>query len=134
MYTTELIEDAVEDPSVLVNNDVRAAFADWVDSNALGRNAAGTIVGSYNSELSETTQTVELGTAADAIPIAISAAMSLIEGNGYTPTGTILAHDGKSVLRNARMAVETANPLFQAFNSGAGPTDIYGLPLSYTTN
>jgi hypothetical protein len=49
MYTEELIEDAVEDPTVLINNDVRAAFADYVDSNALGRNASGTIVGSFNS-------------------------------------------------------------------------------------
>jgi hypothetical protein len=31
MYTEELIEDAVEDPTVLINNDVRAAFADYVD-------------------------------------------------------------------------------------------------------
>ena len=134
MYTQELIEDAVEDPTVLINNDVRAAFADWVDTNALGRNAAGTIVGSFNSELSETTSTVELGTTADAIPVAISAAMSTIEGNGYTPTGVILAHDARAVLRNARQAVETASPLFQPFNSASAPGDIYGLPLRYTTN
>ena len=134
MYTEELIEDAVEDPTVLINNDVRAAFADWVDTNALGRNAAGTIVGSFNSELSETTSTTELGTTADAIPAAISAAMATIEGNGYTPTGVILAHDGRASLRNARMAVETASPLFQPFNSPAAPADIYGLALRYTTN
>ncbi len=134
MYTEELIEDAVEDPTVLINNDVRRAFATWVDSNALGRTAAGTIVGAFNSELSETTSTVELGTAADALPVAISAAMTTIEGNGYTPTGVILAHDGKSTLRNARMAVETASPLFQPFSSPSAPADIYGLALRYTTN
>ncbi len=134
MYTQELIEDAVEDPTVLINNDVRKAFADWVDTNALGRNAAGTIVGSFNSELSETTTTVELGTTADAIPVAISSAMATIEANGYEPTGVILASDGKASLRNARMAVETANPLFQPFNSAAAPPDIYGLPLRWTTN
>jgi len=134
MYTEELIEDATEDPSVLINNDVRSAFADWVDANALGRNAAGTIVGAFNSELSETTSTVELGTTADAIPIAISSAMSTIEGNGYTPNGVILAHDGRSALRNARQAVETATPLFQPFNAPAAPESIYGLSLRYTTN
>ncbi len=41
MYTEELIEDAQDDPTVLINNDVRAAFADLIDSHALGRNAAG---------------------------------------------------------------------------------------------
>lgn len=134
MYTEELIEDAVEDPTVLINNDVRAAFSDYIDSNALGRNAAGTIVGAFNSELSETTSTIELGTGGDALPVAISAAMATIEGNGYTPTGAILAHDGKAHLRNARMTVETATPLFQPFGSSSAPGDIYGLPLRYTTN
>lgn len=134
MYTQELIDDAVEDPTILINNDVRAAFADWVDSNALGRNAAGTIVGSFNSELSETTSTVELGTTGDALARAVSAGMATIEGNGYTPTGVILAHDGRQHLRDARSTVETANPLYSggAFQQ---PTDnLYGLGLRYTTN
>ena len=48
MYTEELIEDAQTDPTILINQDVRAAFADYIDSNALGRNAAGTIVGAFN--------------------------------------------------------------------------------------
>jgi HK97 family phage major capsid protein len=134
MYTQEMIDDGLQDPTLLINDDVRAAAADWVDSNALGRNAAGTIVGSFNSELSETTQTVELGTTGDAIPVAISSAMATIEANGYTPTGAILASDAKASLRNARMTVETASPLFQPYNSAAAPSDIYGLPLRYTTN
>jgi HK97 family phage major capsid protein len=112
MYTEELIEDAVEDPTVLINNDVRAAFADWVDTNALGRNAAGTIVGSFNSELSETTQTVELGTTGDALAVAVSSAMALIEANGYQPNGVILANDARAHLRNARAAVETTSPVY----------------------
>ena len=134
MYTQEMIDDAVEDPTLLINDDVRAAAADWVDTNALGRNAAGTIVSSFNSELSETTQTVELGTGGDAIPVAVSSAMATIEANGYSPTGAIMAFDAKASLRNARMTVETASPLFQPFNSGSAPSDIYGLPLRYTTN
>jgi HK97 family phage major capsid protein len=134
MYTQELIDDAVEDPSVLINDDVRAAANDWIDSNALGRNAAGTIVGSFNSELSETTTTVELGTGGDAIPIAVSSAMATLEANGYTPTGAIMAFDAKASLRNARMTVETSTPLFQPFNSSSAPGDIYGIPLRYTTN
>jgi HK97 family phage major capsid protein len=134
MYTEELIEDAVEDPTILINNDVRAAFADWVDSNALGRNAAGTIVGSFNSELSETSQTVELGTSGDALAVAISSAMALIEANGYTPTGAILANDGRAHLRNARGPGDNAaNPLYTPGFSASLPPELY-VPIRFTTN
>ena len=137
MYTTELIEDAVEDPTVLINNDVRAAFADWVDSNALGRNAAGAITGSFNSELSETSQTVELGSTGDALAQAISAAMAKIEGNGYTPTGAILASDGKAHLRDARTTGDASIPLYSGgVQNGFQQVDpvLYGIPLRFTTN
>lgn len=134
MYTQELIDDAIQDPSILVNDDVRAAATDWIDSNALGRNAAGTIVGSFNSELAETTNTVELGTGGDAIPRAISAAMAEITSNGYNPTGVIMAWDGEQQLRDARATVETATPVFQPFDSASGPQSVYGLPLRFTTN
>lgn len=133
MYSEELVEDAVEDPTVLINNDVRAAFADYVDSNALGRNAAGTIVGSFNSELAETTQTVELGTTGDALALAVSAAMAKVEANGYQPTGVILANDGRAHLRNARATVETTMPVYST--GYTMPTnELYGLPLRFTTN
>lgn len=136
MYTTELIEDAVEDPTVLINNDVRAAFADYVDSNALGRNAAGTIVGSFNSELSETTQTVELGTAGDALATAVSAAMALVEANGYVPNGVILANDARAHLRNARGPGDNAaTPLYTPGGAFTQPvSELWGLALRYTTN
>jgi HK97 family phage major capsid protein len=135
MYTQELIDDAVSDPTLLINDDVRAAAADWIDTNALGRNASGQIVGAFNSELSETTQTVELAnTGADAIPKAVSSAIATIRGNGYNPTGAILAWDAEQAFRDARMAVETASPLFQPFGAASAPGEIYGLPLRYTTN
>jgi HK97 family phage major capsid protein len=135
MYTQELIDDAIEDPSLLINDDVRAAAADWIDTNALGRNAAGQIVGAFNSELSETTATVELANSGgDAIPKAISAAMGKVETAGYKPTGVILAYDARQSMRDARYTVETATPLFQPFSMGAEPGDIYGLGIRYTTN
>jgi HK97 family phage major capsid protein len=137
MYTQELIEDATEDPTILINQDVRAAFADYIDSNALGRNAAGTIVSSFNSELSETTQTVELAnTGGDRVAVATSAAMALVEGNGYTPTGIILAHDAKQHFRDARMATETTQQVYSGSEGGfvqPSPT-LFGLPIGYTTN
>lgn len=137
MYTQELIEDAQEDPTILINQDVRAAFADYIDSNALGRNAAGAVVGSFNSELSETTQTVELAnTGGDRVALAVSAAMALVEGNGYTPTGIILAHDARQHFRDARMATETTQQVYSATEGMfMQPTpSLYGLPVGYTTN
>lgn len=136
MYTQELIEDAQDDPTILINQDVRAAFADYIDSNALGRNAAGTIVGAFNSELSETTQTVELGTTSDRVALAVSAAMGLVEGNGYTPTGIILAHDARQHFRDARMATETTQQVYSAAEGQfVQPVpSLYGLPIGYTTN
>jgi HK97 family phage major capsid protein len=136
MYTEELIEDAQDDPTVLINQDVRAAFADYIDSNALGRNAAGTIVGAFNSELSETTQTVELGATNDRVALAVSAAMGLVEANGYTPTGIILVHDARQHFRDARMATETTQ---QVYSSAEGQfvqpiPSLYDLPIGYTTN
>ena len=133
-YTEELLEDAIEDPTVLINQDVRAAFADYIDSNALGRTSAGAIVGAYNSELAETTQTVELGTAGDALAVAISSAMALIEANGYTPTGAILANDGRAHLRNARGPGDNAaSPLYTNGFSAGTPAELY-VPLRFTTN
>ena len=135
LYTQELIDDAVDDPSILINNDVRAAFADWVDSNALGRNAAGAITGSFNSELSETTSTVEIAnTGGDRLATAISAAMGKIETAGYQPTGAILAYDARQVMRDARATVETATPVFQSFDQPNEPSGLYGIPFGYTTN
>lgn len=137
IYTEELIEDAQEDPTILINADVRAAFADYIDSNALGRTAAGTIVGAFNSELSETTQTVEIAnTGGDRLALAVSAAMGLVEGNGYSPTGIILTHDARQHFRDARMATETTQ---QVYSNSEGqfvqpvPT-LYNLPIGYTTN
>lgn len=133
LYTQELIEDAQEDPTVLVNNDVRAAFADWVDSNSLGMANGSAIVGSFNSELTSTSSTVELGTTGDAIAKAVSAAMAVVEGNGYNPSGVILGGDGRAALRDARAAVETTTPVYS--DGFTQPQDgLYGLPIRYSTN
>lgn len=135
IYTEELIEDAQGDPTLLINQDVRAAFADLIDSHALGWSSAGAIVGQFNSELAETTQSVEYAQAdADALAGAISSAMATIEGNGYQATGAILANDGRAVMRNARDA--DGRPLYGPGGGGfTQPADsIWGIPVRYTTN
>jgi HK97 family phage major capsid protein len=134
MYTEELLEDAQDDPQVLINNDVRAAFADLIDSHALGRNASGVVTGQFNSELSETTSTVELGTSGDALALAVSSAMATIEANGYVANGIILANDGRKHLRDARGTGDlVTTPLYsQGYN--ATVDSLYGIPIRYTTN
>jgi len=133
ILTEELIEDAGSDLIGRIDRDIRAGFGDWVDSNAIGRNGTAAITGSFNSELSETTQTVELGTSGDAFAVAVSAAMGTLEGNGYMPTGIIAANDVGVHLRAARSAGDATAPLYtDGFT--ATPDSIYGLPIRRSTN
>ncbi|HVF79290.1 MAG TPA: phage major capsid protein [Solirubrobacteraceae bacterium] len=135
MYTEELIEDAQDDPTLLVNQDVRASIADLIDAHALGMTSAGALVSQFNTELVTTTQTVEYVAAdADGLADAVSAAMEMIEANGYMPNGAILARDGRAVLRNARDA--DGRPLYGMGGGGfTTPTqEIWGVPIRYSTN
>jgi HK97 family phage major capsid protein len=133
LYTEELLEDAVQDPRVLVNADVEAAFADLIDAHALGYANGAAIVSQFNSELASTTSTVELGTTGDAFALAVSNAMATIEANGGRPSGILAASDIRSNLRDARSAVETTNPVYTAgFNRE--PDSLYGLNIAYTSN
>lgn len=132
MYTEELLEDAQDDPTVLINQDVRAAFADLIDSHALGRNSAGAVTSQFNTSLAATTTTVEYGQAAqDGLATAVSSAIGTIAGNGYTANGVVLAADAGIALRAARDT--TGRPLYtDGFQSE--PSSLYGLPVRTTTN
>jgi predicted phage gp36 major capsid-like protein len=133
MYTEELLEDAREDPRVLVNADVEAAFADLIDAQALGYAAGAAIVSSFDSELTSTTQTHELGTGGDAFAVAVSQAMADVEAAGGRPNGIIAASDVRSNLRDARATVETASPVYtNGFERE--PDSLYGLPIRYSSN
>lgn len=133
LYTQELLEDAQEDPRVLINADVESAFADLVDAHALGKANGTNLSTSFDDSLRQTTQTTELGTGGDAIAKAISVAMEKIEANGGTPNGIILGSDGRAQLRDARYAVETTEPVYtDGFNRE--PDSLYGMNLAYSTN
>jgi predicted phage gp36 major capsid-like protein len=134
MYTEELLEDAREDPSVLVGADVEAAFMNLIDAHALGYQAGTAIVGSFDSELTNTTQTDELGTGGDAFAIAVSAAMERIESNGGSPNGIVAASDVRAHLRDARATTyDPTSPVYtQGFNRE--PDTLYGVPIRYSSN
>jgi len=137
LYTEELLEDAVEDPTVLVSADVEAAFADLIDAHALGYQAGTAITGQFDAELTNTTATVEYDqTKADGIPLAISAAIATIEANGGKPNGAVFNPDARAVLRDARQSASGLGAAQAVFSDGFGrePDTIYSLGLRYSTN
>lgn len=133
LYTEEILDDAIEDPRVLVNADVEAAFADLIDAHALGMANGAAITGQFNTELVGTTQTTELGSTGDAFALAVSAALANIEASGAKPTAVLAASDVRASLRDARRAVETTSPVYSE-GYQREPDTIYGLPIRYTSN
>lgn len=133
IWTSEMLEDAAEDPRILVNADVEAAFADLIDAHALGKAAGTNLTTSFDASLRATTNTIELGAGGDAIAKAISAALTQVESNGYKPNGIILASDGRGALRDARHTVETSSPVYTP-GFEREPDSIYGLPIAYSSN
>lgn len=134
LYTEELLEDAREDPTVLVSADVEAAFSDLIDAHLLGYQAGSSITTQFNSALRATTQTVEVGTGADAIPLAVSEAIADIEANGGRPNGLIVNPDVRKVLRDARTAGDATKPLYTDGFANREQDTFYGLAARYSTN
>jgi len=137
IYTEELLEDAREDPRVLVSADVEAAFANLIDAHGLGWQSGSAITTSFDSSLSATTQTVEYDqTKADGLALAVSSAMQQIESNGGKPNGLILASDARATFRNARQSTSGLGGAQPVFTSGfeREPDSLYGLQISYSSN
>lgn len=136
ILTEELLEDAAIDPRVLINPDVEGAFAEWVDNNALGYAAGSAISGSFDSELTNTTQEVELGESdtGDALAQAVSRSLEMVEGNGYKPNGIILASDARAALRDARGAGDNATTPIYTNGFQREPDSLYGLSIRYTSS
>lgn len=134
LYTEELIEDAREDPTVLVSADVEAAFQDLIDAHALGMANGAAITGQFDSELVGTTQTAELGTAADAFATAVSGAIESVEDDGYRVTGIVAASDVRAHLRDARGPGDNATSPVYTEGFGREPDTLYGVPIRFTSN
>ena len=137
-FTDEMLEDVQNgDLNVLVDSGIRDAIADVVDANALGKDSGTNITGAFDSELTATTSTVELGTGQDALATAVSAAMGTLEANGYGDLGVVHAADLARHIRDARdvpgggtLGTVAGNQgLYQPFSD-----PLYGLPRASSTN
>jgi HK97 family phage major capsid protein len=140
-YTTEILEDAAENPQLLIGPDVVAAINDLAEYHALGTHVGAadttaTYTTSFDSALQNTTTTVELGSGEDALADAISSAVATLEGNGYTDNLSVIAgYRLKQHLRDARDG--QGLPLYYpGFNSASGDDvpRLWGLPVRFSTN
>jgi HK97 family phage major capsid protein len=140
-FTDEMIEDVMlGDVNVLVDTDVRQAIADVVDANAVGKDSGTNISGTFDSELTGTSQSVEWDSSKqDGLQLAISAAMGSLEANGYGAFNNlgILVHP--SVARQVRDARATGGGTASATAQAQGlygqaSDPFYGLPIFTSTN
>jgi HK97 family phage major capsid protein len=138
-YTTEILEDAAQNPQLLIGPDVVAAINDLAEYHALGThvgaaNTTATYTTSFDAALQNTTTTVELGTGADAFAVALSSAMATLENNGYTDNLSVLTgYRTKQHLRDARTT--NGDPLYYQALAGSGEVDrVQGLPIRFSTN
>jgi HK97 family phage major capsid protein len=141
--TDEMLEDAARgDINILVDSGIRGAIADVADANAVGKDSGTNISGAFDSELTATTSTVELGTGQDALALAVSAAMGSLEAAGYRSNlGVLVAADAARHLRDARITGVsgggTAAAAVTALSQGLYQPNndpFYGLPTYASTN
>ena len=142
-FTDEMIEDVQNgDLNVLVDSGIRNAIADVADAHAVGKDSGTNITGSFDSELTATTQSVEWDQSKqDGLALAISAAMGSLEGNGYRDLAVLIPGDAGRHLRDARITGVsgggTASASVTALSQGLyAPLNdpFYGLPRFVSTN
>ena len=136
LFTDEMLEDVQSgDLNVLVDSGVRTAINDVIDANGVGLQKGVPITSVFDSWLTQATQTVEYDqTKPDALQLAVSNAMGLLEANGYGDTsqmGVLLGYGFAQVLRNARSTLDPSMPIYGA---GTGRDPLYGLNSFVSTN
>ncbi len=147
VYTDEILEDARIDPQVLINQDVAGAFSDLISKNILGVHPGAantqafytggfdTVASAATSVILNTTQSAEFGTGGDALARAISAAIALVEANGYTANGVLLDWTARAHFRDSRMAAETTAPVYgDGYSRAPEQSPIYGMTPQFTTS
>jgi capsid protein len=139
-FTDEMLEDVQNgDLNVLVDSGIRAAIADVIDANAVGKDSGTNITGAFDSELTATTQTVEWdSTKPDGLALAVSAAMGSLEANGYRDgIGALVSADLARHRRDARVTPGGGTSGLIASSQGQyqGVNDpLYGISENVSTN
>jgi hypothetical protein len=136
LFTDEMLEDVQSgDLNVLVDSGVRTAINDVIDAHGVGLQKGVAISSVFDSWLTQTTATVEYDqTKPDAIQLAISKAMGILEANGYGDTsqmGVLLGFGFSQILRDARSTLDPSMPIYGA---GTGRDPLYGLNSFVSTN
>jgi hypothetical protein len=134
LFTDEMIDDVQGgDLNVLVDSGVRAAIAHAIDAHIVGKTAGAALTTVFDTALAATTATVEYDqTKADGLERAISAAMGLLEANGYgdqSEMGVLLGFGFAQTIRDARASFDTT---MRVYTGGRDPT--YGLSQSVSNN
>lgn len=134
LFTDEMIEDVQSgDLNVLVDSGVREAIADVIDAHIIGQDNGVPITSNFDNNLVQSTTFVEYDqTLADGLERAVSAAMGILEGNGYGNPGNLgvlLGPGFGQVLRDASSAVD---PTIRVYAAGRDP--LFGLSRFNSTN
>jgi hypothetical protein len=134
LFTDEMIEDVQSgDLNVMVDSGVRTAIADVIDANAIGKAAGTNITGAFDTMLRSTTSTVEFQQAKpDGLQLAVSAAMGILEANGYGDQGSMGVLLGSGFAQLVRDARSTVDASVQVYGPGRDP--LYGLDSFMSTN
>jgi HK97 family phage major capsid protein len=136
-FTDEMIEDVQSgDLNVLVDSGIREAISDVVDAHAVGLDSGTAITGAFDTELVNTTQTVEYDSSKpDGLQLAVSAAMGTLEANGYSQNlGILHSGDVARYIRDARLTTVGAGTA-TAEGLYTNPADpFYGVPRFVSTN
>lgn len=116
LFTDEMLEDLQNgDVNVLVDSGVRTAINDSIDANAIGLDSGSAIAGVFDHELVNTTASVELGATADALELAVSAALGKLEEAGYgnpADQAVLLGFGFDQKIRDARSSADTTKKVY----------------------
>lgn len=136
LFTEEMLEDLQNgDLNALVDSGVRDAINDVVDANIIGLDSGATISGAFDDELFNSTSEVEYDESkADGLQLAISAALGILERNGYgnpANIGVLTGFGFNQTLRDARTGADSTIALY---DQGPGRDPFYGLARFNSTN
>lgn len=133
--TNQLLDDAREDPMLLVEEDVNLSVADTIDAHALGMQAGAGITSQFANTLTATTLSVEYNAARpDALAFAISQAMGKVEANGGRPSGAILSWDFRQSIREARQTTTGLGAAQPVYGANGTMDPFQGLNAAFSTN